>query len=153
MCIFKERLQPFTLANVLSFSIFQNTSYRETNYLLKQLHFQNSIDYIEMRAATSLKQLLFCKKNFFRTPSCLGQLLLSNNYFLTINTFSDRLLLKINTFLAQLLQNIYFFEASTSFEKLHFQKNLFQELVLFLENSYLFFTNNAFISIQDMLQM
>ena len=157
MCIFKERLQPFTLANVLSFSIFQNTGYRETNFLLKQLHFQNSIDYIKMRAATSLKQLLFCKKNFFRTPSCLGQLLLSNNYFLTINTFSDRLLLKITTFLAQLLQNIfqniYFFEASTSFEKLHFQKNLFQELVLFLENSYLFFTNNAFISIQDMLHL
>ena len=125
MCIFKERLQPFTLATILSFSVFQNTSYRETNFLLKQLHFENSIDYIKMRADTSLKQLLFWKNNFFRTPSRLGQPLLSNNYFLTINTFSDQLLLKINTFSAQLLQNIfqniYFFEASTSSKKLLFQ--------------------------------
>ena len=125
MCIFKERLQPFTLATILFFSVFQNTIYHKTNFLLKQLHFQNSIDYITMRATTSLKRLLLCKKNFFRTPSRLGQLLLSNHYFLKINTFSDRLLLKIKTFLAQLLQNIfqniYFFEASTSSKKLLFQ--------------------------------
>ena len=33
-----------------------------------------------MIAAISLKQLLFCKKNFFRSPSCVEQLLLSSSF-------------------------------------------------------------------------
>ena len=35
----------------LSFNLFLNTSYRETNFLSKQLYFQNSTDYIEIRTA------------------------------------------------------------------------------------------------------
>ena len=35
----------------LSFSVFQNTSHGETNFLSKQLYFQSSIDYTEIRAA------------------------------------------------------------------------------------------------------
>ena len=46
-------LQPSSFANALSFSVFQNTSHRKTNFLSKQLYFQSSIDYIEMRPATS----------------------------------------------------------------------------------------------------
>ena len=38
-------------ANAHFFSVFQNTSSRETN-LSKQLYFQSSIDYIDMTAAT-----------------------------------------------------------------------------------------------------
>ena len=37
-------LQPYIFAIALSFSIFQNISYCETN----RLHFQSSIDYIKM---------------------------------------------------------------------------------------------------------
>ena len=38
--------------DALSFSVFQNTNHLESNFLSKQLYFQSSIDYIEMRAAT-----------------------------------------------------------------------------------------------------
>ena len=41
-----------------------------------------------------LKQSLFHKKNSFRIPSCLEQLLLPNNYPLVTNTFFDQLLLE-----------------------------------------------------------
>ena len=37
------------------------------------------------------------------TPSCLEQLLLSDNYFLIINTFSNRLLLEDKYFSVQVL--------------------------------------------------
>ena len=67
------------------------TSYCESNSLSKQFYFQRGIDYIKMRAATFLKQLLFDKKNFFRTPSFLEWLLFPNSYFLVTNTFSDQL--------------------------------------------------------------
>ena len=85
-------LQPFTLASALSFSVLQNTSYRETKFVLKQLHFLGDIGYIQIRAATPLKQLLSRKNNFFRTSSCLVQSLPSKNYFLIKHTFSDQLL-------------------------------------------------------------
>ena len=39
-------------ANALSLRVFQNTSHRETNFLPKQLYFQSSIDYIDIRSAT-----------------------------------------------------------------------------------------------------
>ena len=38
-----------TFANTLSFSVFQNTSYCETNFLSKQLYFQK---FTEIRAAS-----------------------------------------------------------------------------------------------------
>ena len=39
--------------------------------------------------SSHLKQLLLCRKIFFRIPSCLEQLLLSNNYFLVTMLFSS----------------------------------------------------------------
>ena len=114
-------MQASTFTSALSFSVFQNTSYRKTNLLLKRLHFQNSNDYIEMRAATSLKQLIFLKKSFSRTHSCLEQLLFPNNYFLATSTFFDHLLLKDKYFFSigiaseeRLLQNKQLFRTCTT---------------------------------------
>ena len=38
------------------------------------------------------------QNDFFRTPTCLEELRLSNNYFLVTNTFSDQLLLEYKYF-------------------------------------------------------
>ena len=51
------------LTSIQFFSVFQNTSYCETNFLSKRPHFQSSINYIQMRVATPLKQVPF--RNFF----------------------------------------------------------------------------------------
>ena len=75
------------LANVLSFSIIQNTSHREPNLLSKQLYFQSSIDYNEMRDLH--------RETFLRIPSCLEQLLPSYNYFLVTIVFLISCFLKI----------------------------------------------------------
>ena len=40
----------------------------------------------------------FSQKDFFRTPSCLEELFLSNSYILVTNTFSDQLLLEYKYF-------------------------------------------------------
>ena len=50
--------QRFTLASALLFDVLQNTGYREINFLLKQLYFQSSINYIQMRTLIWLVQLL-----------------------------------------------------------------------------------------------
>ena len=138
-------MQASTFTSALSFSVFQNTSYRKTNLLLKRLHFQNSIDFIEMRAATSLRQLIFLKKSFSRTHSCLEQLRLPNDYFLATSTFSDHLLLKDKYFFSvggggggatsseqAIIQNMYYFKAGTSSEQ------LLGAWRVFPENSYFF---------------
>ena len=65
---------------------------------VKQTSYWSS--YIVSAASMILKQeqpldvATFSQKRFFRTPSCLEELLLSNNYFLLTNTFSDQLLLE-----------------------------------------------------------
>ena len=41
-----------SVAKALSFRVFHNIIHRETNFLSKQLYFQSSIDYTEIRAAT-----------------------------------------------------------------------------------------------------
>ena len=56
------------------------------------------------------------KSFFFRIRSCLGQLLLSNNYLLVTNTFSDQVLVEDKYFFTTAIQNMYFFEADTSSE-------------------------------------
>ena len=99
---------PFLAGYFKVSSVYFRTRHRERNFLWKQLHFESSIDYIEMKVATSLKQLLFRKVNFFRTPSCLERLLLSSNYFLVTKTFSDQLL----------LEDKYFFSTATALEEL-----------------------------------
>ena len=45
-------MQSSTFVNAHSFSVFQNSNHRETNFLLKQPYFQSSIEHIKMRAAT-----------------------------------------------------------------------------------------------------
>ena len=45
-------LLPSNFTNALSFSVFQKASHRGTNFLSKQLYFQDSIDHTEMRTAT-----------------------------------------------------------------------------------------------------
>ena len=61
--------------------------------------------------SSHLKQLLFCRKIFFRIPSCLEQPLLSNNYFLVTNIFGNQLLLK----------DKYFFSTASVWEELFLQ--------------------------------
>ena len=74
-----------------------------------------------MRAVTTLKQLLFRKKNFFRTRSCLEQLLLSNRCFLIPYAFSDQLL----------LEDKYFFSIATTLEELLFRISKYSKHVPF----------------------
>ena len=57
-----------------------------------------TIDYTEIRAST-WSSYFFAKKFFFRTPSCLEELRLYNNYFFVKNTFSDQPLLEYKYFL------------------------------------------------------
>ena len=80
---FNRTVQWSNLANTLSFSALRNTSHHETNLLSKQLYFQSS-NYNEIHESSCLKQLLFCRKIFFRVSSCLEQLLLSYNYFFNL---------------------------------------------------------------------
>ena len=65
--------------NVLSFSVFQNTSHCETNFLSNQLYFQTSIDYTEMRAA--IEGASFSQKNFFSE-----QLVVWSSFFFLVTT-------------------------------------------------------------------
>ena len=72
-------------------------------------------------------------KKFFRTPSCLEQLLFSKNYFLVTNTFSDQLLLEDKYFFStsavskeELFWSKYFLRTQTSFSTVTF----FEKLVL-----------------------
>ena len=100
----------------------------ETNFKFKQLYFQSSIDYNEMRAATwssYFSKACFIQKIF----NCLVQLLLSNNCFLVANTVSD-----------QLLEDKYFFSTAT-FQRSFFSRiSNYSERVLF-RSSYFFRTN------------
>ena len=96
-----------------------------------------------------LEAATFCQKYFFRTPSCLEELLLSNNYFLVTNTFSDQLLLEYKCFFSTAtimfqrsyfcrIQNIYFFDADSSSKELLFQKkNLFRSRCFLLHYIYI----------------
>ena len=113
--------------------MFQNTSHREINFFSKQLYFQSRINLIEIRAAI-WSWYFITKRLFFRTRSCLEQLLLSNNYFLVTNTFSDQLLLEDQdsysfggaTFSELIIiQNMYIFEVAGSSKQVLFLKNLF----------------------------
>ena len=106
--------------NALYFSVFQNTSHRETKFLSKQPYFQSSIDYIEMRA-TTWSSYYIEERMFFRIPSCLEQLLLPNNYSLVTYTFSDQLL----------LEDKYFFSTATLLKEPFSRKSSYSEHVLF----------------------
>ena len=76
--------------------------YFRTPVTVKQTSYRSC--YILRAALIILKweQLLeaatFSQNSFFRTPSCLEELLLSNNYFLVTNTFSDQLFLEYKKF-------------------------------------------------------
>ena len=81
-----------------------------------------------------LKQLYFRKKNFFRTLSCLEQLLPSNNYFLLLNIFSDQLPLDDKYFSAQMLLRMsYVFRISNYLNHVLFRNWQFFETPTFSE--------------------
>ena len=67
--------------------------------------------------SSHLKLLFFHRKIFLRIPSFLEQLLLFNNYFLTTNTFSDRLLLKDKKVSAELLFWRSFFSRMSNYSE------------------------------------
>ena len=119
-------MQRSNLTNALSFSVIQDTTHCETKLLSKQLYFQSRIDYNKMRD--------FCRKIFFRIPSCLEQLLPSYKYFLftapfLISYFSNR--------------HSYCFRRAFSPVKVIIQSMYFFEGVLIL-NSY-FFRGGTFL--------
>ena len=70
-------LLPSNFTNALSFSVFQKASHRGTNFLSKQLYFQDSIDHTEMRA-TTWSSYLFVEITFSEYLECLEQPLLAN---------------------------------------------------------------------------
>ena len=87
-----------------------NTSYLvRIRYSLDSYYFET--DYFEAAAAISLKQLLFCNKNFFTTLTYLEQLILFNRYFLVTNISSNQLLFEDKSF----------FSRNTALEKLLLQ--------------------------------
>ena len=57
-----------------------------------------SIGLIILKWEQPLEEASFSQKDFFRTPSCLEELFLSNSYILVTNTFSDQLLLEYKYF-------------------------------------------------------
>ena len=117
-------MQPSNFADALSFCVFQNTRYREINFVSKQLYFQSSIGYIEISAATWGSYFL-AENLFFRTPSCLEQLVSNNNTSELQILFSDQLL-KINTFSVELLlRRSYFFRISKFSINLLFRSKYF----------------------------
>ena len=117
-------MQRSNLANALSFSIFPNTSHLETNLLSKHLYFQSRIDYNKMRD--------FRREIFFRTPSCLGQLIPPYKYFVLTILFLINYFLKINTFSTQLLfRKSFFFRISNYSEYVLFRNGAYSGQLLF----------------------
>ena len=57
-----------------------------------------SIGLIILKWEQPVEEASFSQKDFFRTPSCLEELFLSNSYILVTNTFSDQLLLEYKYF-------------------------------------------------------
>ena len=120
----------------LSFSVFRNSSHRETNLLSKQLYFLSSIDYNEMRD--------FRRGIFFRIPICVDQLLPSYkcffittlfliSYFLKINTFSAQLLFRRNFFsrISNYSEYVFFRSCAYSGQLLYEKRNLFRGRYLY----------------------
>ena len=103
----------------ISFIVFQNTSHVERVIEPAIVSEQYQL-YCNERS--HLKQLYFRKKNFFRTPSCLEQLLPSNNYFVLLNTFSDELPVDDKYFSAQMLLRMsYIFRISNYLDHVLFR--------------------------------
>ena len=128
-------MQSSTFANALSFSVFQNTGYRQTNFLSRQLHFQSSINYTEIREATWSSYFLE-KCFFFRSRSCSEELLLSGNYFLVTNNLSDQLLLEYKCFISAitvLFRRSYFFRISNYSKHVLFRSRQFFQTATFSE--------------------
>ena len=114
------KLQPSNLAKALSFSIFQNISHLEANLLPKQLYFQSSIDYNEMRD--------------FRTEIS-EYLVVWSSYFLVTILFLICCFLKINIFLAQLLfRSMYFSEAVLILNSYFFRRGKKSLFLIVLRN-------------------
>ena len=91
------------------------SAYSRTRVTVKQTSYQTAIFSEQLRLhwneSSHLKEQRFRRKNFVRIPCCLEQLLLFNNYFLGINTFSVQLL----------LEDDYFFRTATVSEELFLQ--------------------------------
>ena len=115
-------MQRSNLVNTLSFSVYQNTSHRERAMFFKGAIFSKQHQ-LYRNESSHLKQLLLRRKNFFRIPNCLEQLLLSKNYFLVANTFSNQLL----------LEDKYFFLHSHCFEGAFFQNKQTFRICTFLK--------------------
>ena len=138
MIISKEDFQPSIFSTALYiFLMFKICSHLLLLTHFLALHFRTSItvkqtsyqrSYIFIAASVILKweqpveAASFSRKDFFfRTPSCLEELLLSNNYVLVTNTFSDQLLLEDKYFFStatamfwRSIQKMYFSEAGSS---------------------------------------
>ena len=128
-------MQSSTFANALSFSVFQNTGHRQTNFLSRQLHFQSSISYTGIREATWSSYFLE-KDFFFRSRSCSEELLLSGNYFLVTNNFSDQLLLEYRCFFSTItvmFRRSYFFRISNYSKHVLFRSRQFFQTATFSE--------------------
>ena len=99
--------------------------YFRTPVAVKQTSYRSSYIFraasIILKWEQPLEAATFCQKYFFRTPSCLEELLLSNNYFLETNTFSDLLLFEYN----------YYFSTAVMFRMSYFLRiNNYSKLVL-----------------------
>ena len=125
-----------TFANALSFSVFQNTSHLETNFLSKQLYFQISSDYTDIRAATF-------GSYFFTKRFILEHVVVWNSYFFLITTswqqilFSDQLLLEdkyfFNSTAAVVFWRSYFFRISDCSKHVLFRSRQFLRTAAVLE--------------------
>ena len=81
-------------------------------------------------------QVVTSSQNLFTKPSSLEQLLLSNNYFLIVNTSSDQLLLEDKYFFSvqMMLWRNYFFGISNYLEHVFFRSMQFFQTATFSEN-------------------
>ena len=103
---------PILLTHFLSVYFRTPVTFKQTSYQSNDIFRLASII---LKWEQPLQAAIFLQKDF-RRRSCLEQLLLSNNYFLATNTFSDQLLLEYKHFFNStatfMFRRSYFFKIS-----------------------------------------
>ena len=121
ICRHSLLLTHFLLVYFRTLVTVKQTSYR-SSYIFRAAHrlYWNKSSY--------WKQLLFCKILFFRTSTCLEELLLFNNYLLVTNTISDQLPLEdknVSSTATVTFRRSYFFRISNCSKHILFRSRRF----------------------------
>ena len=112
--------------------------YFRTPVAVKQTFYWSSYIFrgasINLKWEQPLKAATFLQKDSFRTPSCLEELLLFNNYFLVRHPFSDQLLFDYKYFISTanvMFWRSYLLRISNYSKHVLFQSRCFFRIVTF----------------------